>query len=376
MIRTFLVLLFSLAPAALGCSVPVFRYALEAWTPAAYEMFVFHRGKLSAADSKLLDALRKNADDEKTPVNITFTAVDVSEKMDERAQKLWGEQKDAALPRAVLAYPDSSDSFWSGTLNAELLTQIAPSPARADIAKRVAGGDSVVFVLLESGKKDADSAAEALLSKELAGLQATMKLPKQDDEEDEFTPRRRRLDIPLKLKFSILKLARSDAKEKVFVDMLMKTDAKLSAAQPIIFPVFGRGRLLCALTGTTISTASLTECTTFLSGACSCQVKELNPGVDLLMNVNWDTLLDEAVKQAAKNPEKKDPSEIRPASENLSTPGKKPAAEVIVTSPTQLPPSHGVENSKETDKLLWVAIAAVAALVVFVGARALKTGSS
>lgn len=360
-----------LALPAFGCNVPVFRYALEAWTPANYEMFVFHRGKLSDADSKLIDALRKNSEDEKAPVNITFTAVDVSEKMDERAQKIWADQKDAALPRAVLAYPDSSDSFWSGTLNADVLTQIAPSPARTEIAKRITGGDSVVFVLLESGKKDADSAAESLLTKELAGLQATMKLPKQDDEDDEIVPRRRRLDIPLKLKFSILKIARSDTKEKVFIDLLMKTDAKLSAAQPVIFPVFGRGRLLCALTGSTISVPSLTECATFLSGACSCQVKDLNPGVDLLMNVNWDTLLDEAVTQAAKNPEKK---ETQPAAENPPAPEKKPA-EVIVTSPTQPAINHAVEKGSETNKLLWGAAAAAAALLVFIGARSLKTGN-
>src|SRR5437867_43164 len=100
-------------------------------------MFIFHRGKMSDADNILLDALRKASEDEKTPVNITFTTVDVSEKMDERVQKIWTEQpgqkeqKDAALPRAVLVYPDSGDAFWSGALNADLLTQLAGSPARA-----------------------------------------------------------------------------------------------------------------------------------------------------------------------------------------------------------------------------------------------------
>ena len=88
----------------------------------------------------------------------------------------------------------------------------------------------------------------------------------------------------------------------------MKTDKKLTAGQPVVFPIFGRGRVLCALSGPNINASGLAECATFLSGACSCQVKELNPGVDLLMHVNWDELLDAAVEQAAKNPPEKKPS--------------------------------------------------------------------
>lgn len=370
------------APVALGCSVPVFRYALEAWTPAPYEMLIFHRGKMNDADVALLNALRKSADDEKAPVNIIFTLIDVSEKMDERARKLWAEQKDAALPRGVLVYPDSGDAIWSGVLDAGLPMQLAASPARAEIARRIANGDSVVFVLLESGARELDAAAEALLAKELAGLQDTMALPKQDGEDDEFAPRRRQLGIPLRLRFTILKIARGDAKEKTFVDLLMKTDKKLSAAQPIVFPVFGRGRLLCALTGPALSSASLAECATFLSGACSCQVKELNPGVDLLMNVDWDTLLEDAVQAAAKNPKSKElpvaapaASEKKPATPlpltNAATP-----SEVVTADPAPGASNRGFENGGGSTKLLWAAIAAAAVFVVVTGRRALKSGNS
>src|SRR5262245_52366348 len=114
-----LIALLAAVPPAFGCSVPVFRYALEAWSPAPYEMIVFHSGKMSESDSKVLDGLRKESEDEKAPVNITFTTIDISEKMDERVQKIWAAQKDAALPRAVLVFPDSGDSFWSGGLSAD-----------------------------------------------------------------------------------------------------------------------------------------------------------------------------------------------------------------------------------------------------------------
>lgn len=100
----FLILLCAVAPAVQGCSVPVFRYALEAWFPAPYEMIIFYRGKMKESNVVLLEALRKSADDEKTPANITLGLVDVSEKMDKSIQKIWTEQKDPMLPRAVLIY--------------------------------------------------------------------------------------------------------------------------------------------------------------------------------------------------------------------------------------------------------------------------------
>ena len=65
-------------------------------------------------------------------------------------------------------------------------------------------------------------------------------------------------------------------------DLLEHTD------EPMVFPVFGRGRLLGCLFGEYITKKHIDEATFFLSGACSCEVKDLNPGVDLLMAAPWD----------------------------------------------------------------------------------------
>ena len=43
-----------------------------------------------------------------------------------------------------------------------------------------------------------------------------------------------------------------------------------------------------ALVGKGIQNENIDEACTFLTGPCSCQVKELNPGVDLLMAVDWE----------------------------------------------------------------------------------------
>jgi len=53
-------------------------------------------------------------------------------------------------------------------------------------------------------------------------------------------------------------------------------------------PVFGRGRALTALSGFEVSANVLSQAAAFLCGACSCEVKEMNPGKDLLLAANWE----------------------------------------------------------------------------------------
>jgi hypothetical protein len=60
---------------------------------------------------------------------------------------------------------------------------------------------------------------------------------------------------------------------------------------PMVFPVFGRGRALFALIGQGITTDNVRGSASFLTGACSCEVKELNPGFDLLLATDWDGLI-------------------------------------------------------------------------------------
>ncbi|MHC4325947.1 MAG: hypothetical protein ACYSUX_16880, partial [Planctomycetota bacterium] len=43
-----------------------------------------------------------------------------------------------------------------------------------------------------------------------------------------------------------------------------------------------------ALVGEGINTDNLREAIAFITGPCGCEVKMLNPGVDLLMAENWD----------------------------------------------------------------------------------------
>src|SRR5438309_995400 len=53
------------------------------------------------------------------------------------------------------------------------------------------------------------------------------------------------------------------------------------------------GRVLAGLAGKEINTEAVRDGCTFLCGACSCLVKRLNPGTDLLLAADWEGLLQE-----------------------------------------------------------------------------------
>jgi hypothetical protein len=77
----------------------------------------------------------------------------------------------------------------------------------------------------------------------------------------------------------------------MFVRMLLRSEEGLeSSREPMVFPIFGRGRKLDALAGKGISTENVEEYCAFLSGPCSCQVKLQNPGLDLLLAAEWESV--------------------------------------------------------------------------------------
>src|SRR5206468_349339 len=92
-------------PSARACSIPVFRYALERWKPAGYEMHVFHRGPLTASQKAGLARFEKLPG----PVNLEVHVFDLSGKADPEALALWQKQRQGDLPRVVLRYAEADE---------------------------------------------------------------------------------------------------------------------------------------------------------------------------------------------------------------------------------------------------------------------------
>jgi hypothetical protein len=276
--RLLLVLALA-ASAVFACSVPVFRYALEHWASDPFQVTVFHRGPLTDAQQALVRELRPEGLAGRLHANLSVRTVDLT-----------NQASDHPLPWLTVATP-SIPNLWSAPLTDASIRQLLDSPARREITQRLTDGESAVWLLLDSSDREKDTAAAEVLTTRLEYLMGTLELPKLDAQ-----------DITnglvsvgqdgLKLQFSVLRLSRDDPQEAAFTQMLLASEPDLKDAHvPIVFPVFGRGRALYALVGAGIKRETIDEAATFLIGKCSCQIKEQNPGLDLLLSADWDALV-------------------------------------------------------------------------------------
>ncbi len=274
-----------------ACSVPVFRWALERWEADPYEVVVFHQGPMEPAEQAVVDQLTSDA-----TANVAVRLVDLAEQPGDQTQALLERYTSLELPWVMVRYPAISmikKDVWAGSLNDAALKTALDSPKRRDIAQRLIDGDAAVWVLLESGEKEKDDAAAKLLTEQLGEMQEMLKLPEQSVDLA-YTGWNTPTPPDLPISFSLLRLSRAEASERMFVRMLLHSEPDLTTfEEPMAFPILGRGRALYALVGAGINEDNVAEACTFLVGACTCQVKQLNPGTDLLMAVDWDRRIED-----------------------------------------------------------------------------------
>ena len=278
----FILLSACLARPVFGCAVPVFRYALERWAPDAYEAVIIYRGPL--ADDDPAYSLLKG--DEAEFLNLRISTIDLASSASGELTDLLGGAVPEALPALAIWYPlqkGRAAPFWTGEFTPATVKALIQSPKRRQLAQRLTDGQTAVWVVVESGKAAKDKAAMQLLDQQLATATKELK---------EMAPQlAEELEMPgLSYEFSTLAISRSDPQERMLLQMLLKSEPDLGdyADEPIVFPVFGRGRALYALASEGINADTIRETIAFLTGPCGCEIKMLNPGVDLLMAVNWD----------------------------------------------------------------------------------------
>ena len=278
----FILISACLARPVLGCAVPVFRYALERWAPDAYEMVIIHRGPL--ADDDPASSLLKG--DEAEFLNLRISTMDLETSAENEVTSLLGGAVPETLPALAIWYPlqkGRAAPIWTGEFTPAAVKALIQSPKRLQLAQRLTDGQTAVWVVVESGNAAKDKAAMQMLDQQLTT--ATKELKEMAPELAE------ELEMPgLSYEFSTLAISRSDPKEQMLLEMLLKSEPDLGdyADEAIVFPVFGRGRALYALASEGINADTIRETIAFLTGPCGCEIKMLNPGVDLLMGVNWD----------------------------------------------------------------------------------------
>jgi len=280
--------LFVLVPSsAFACSVPVFRYAMERWPADYYEAVLIYRGQLTEDQKQLLNELRQEDSETEAFLNLRILEADVAAATEEKVKGLlMSEELPETLPVLVLWYPwqrGRTPPVWQGPFTSSTVAALLQSPTRQKLAKRLIEGQTAVWIFLESGNADKDKAALRLLEQELETAARELK-EEAESIPDEFA-------VPeVTYAFSILPVSRSDPNERMLLTLLLNSEPDLDeyADEPVIFPVFGRGRVLFALIGEGITVDNIRETIAFLVGPCGCEIKMMNPGVDLLMAANWD----------------------------------------------------------------------------------------
>lgn len=288
-----LALFVALPVMALACSIPVFRYAIEHWRPDPYQVFVYHDQDLSDGDRQLLAWIGEQAT---AGANVAARTIDTRQPLEPTDQARWEKLGEATLPRLVVQMPqrvgDGEAPVNSAAWEQAELERLIRSPKRAELGERLIRGE-VVWVFLESGKQDEDDRLFALLNDQIAIQQESIELPEieEQDLKDLSTA-----PTELEIRFSAMRVARDDPSEHWFKETLLSIEPDLRdeelVDQPMVFPVFGRGRALYALVGQGINADMIAEAAVFLTGACQCTVKAENPGVDLLLPVRWDDFIE------------------------------------------------------------------------------------
>jgi hypothetical protein len=298
---TFAFAVWCAAAVANACSIPVFRYALDRWQADPFSL------EISAGDAKDEAVARflRNLTDS-SPLNLAPSRTEAEGKS-----------------RLTFPHADpTATPAWAGKLNGTTLPRLTDSPARAEIVKRILAGETAVWVLVESGQRAADDRAASVLEKRLRYLEQVAQIPPIDsgDPTSQLGP-----GPALRVKFSLLRIKRDDAAEEAFTSMLAGPNHDMENANgPWLALVFGRGRVLGAWPAEGFGDEQIDEACLFLLGACSCQVKRMNPGWDLLLNTDWNESLaamglppppPEALQKPAAIPEQEKPKSDAPKNE-------------------------------------------------------------
>ena len=278
-------------PSLPACSIPVFRFALERWSPDLLEVSVFYRGTLNEEDAKRLSQLEDWAVFNGGQVNLEVVRCDLDDRVPDDLLALWRSVKETAMPSVIVRTPRKTREqsiVWQGRLSDPFLDVLASSPARREVTRRLLQGDAVVWLLVKGTDQALAARAKAALDSALENLADQIELPPGVGQPGSEL----RARIPLHLKFSVVEVAADSRAEQALVRLLQSGFAKAPlSSDTYLAPVFGRGRVLKVLSAQDVDADSIGDLTRYLCGACSCQVKQQSPGFDLLCEMNWEERL-------------------------------------------------------------------------------------
>jgi hypothetical protein len=286
--------LIALSGTVLACNIPVFRFALERWRPDSIEILLFHRSGLSEAHETFIRESTPKSENPKAPSRVLWTRCDLDapDQWERGAHQVWQDVSERAkttgLPLAVVRSKIPNGRMfpnWVGALEQLPKATLWDSPVRQELSRRLLKGDAVVWLMMPSRDSMKTKQVRDRLQATLAALARELELPEGIGQPGSELYS----EVPLLVQFSVLEWDPADQREKYLTELFLGFQSKAyQEGYPLVAPVFGRGRALEILPTDDMDEGMIRDLTAFLCGACSCQVKERNPGFDLLLGTAWD----------------------------------------------------------------------------------------
>jgi len=390
------------AGTASACDTPVYRYAMYRWEPAPYRVFYLYREQPAKDDAGVLaqlDGLSKATPGQTATTNLRVEQVNVSkadqlDRLPEDVRSRWVAKVRREEP-VFLVFTSWGAEIFGGKLTAADLNALKQSPVRRRIAEHL-DQDCMTVLLVLSGKDPADTkAAEkavAELSAQVASGKIRLGAPPSDMEELDASGLEKaavpdktavaekavvagktavaekkpagggkaavagKTAAPEKtasgpaeakpVRLATLSLDRADPAEVWLVRSLTAAEKEYPefAGRAMVFPVFGRGRALAPCVDKTLTVDALAKKIDLLAGACSCTVKDQNPGVDLLFTCDWEATADKLSAKDAPSADNAPATTPGPA----ANAGPGPNADGRVASATTTGPSGGAAAASAT----------------------------
>lgn len=285
---------------ATSCPIPVYRYALEYWEPDPYRITIYTTGTLTQSEEEIYNRLVQSAAGREAFANIDVNLVNLEANPHAPARQHPDIDPLPDTPWMAVQYPRISannNTVWHGPFTMSHAERLLDSPARRTLANHLAQG-SMVWLFLESDHSSKNREALSVLKRELDRLEQTLVLP----DPEQWWTNRDGVDPP-EIRFEIVTVSKHNPAELALAQMLLRSEDDLQEfdSEPMVFPVYGRGIALWAIVGSGINTWNITDAAEFLTGPCSCQVKMLNPGIDLLVSKDWEASV-ESITDALLTP--------------------------------------------------------------------------
>lgn len=333
--KRFLIPAIACLGLAAACEVPVFRFALERWPADPLPVEVTADSSVGPEGTAAMKWLQNKVEGE-PPANLTMRLLDPDGPSDGRGSF-------RLLPAGTRLGALDPHVLWEGSLSEVNAKRLSGSPARTAIAGKLLEGTSAVWVVVSRGDKEADDKAVQMVTRGINRAMQELSLPTgvihcQDaaqrlaDNPQATMDDVLRTNLPLKIAFTVLLLKADDVEEDGFREIISRlAPPEGGPGEPLIAPIFGRGRILSPAPLSLIDEDRVYEGCAYLCGACACMVKQQNPGLDLPFRINWDEHIQSQVVTIDRPLDVRSPETVkfggtppRPAPAAVSPPAKAP----------------------------------------------------